>query len=148
MENRESGGGGSRLMDLLRMLKAAIASIRQVFIYIDALDGCLPMYLAELLESLRDIIREFPKTRIFLTGRPYIRENIQRYFPTAIVMLVTPKTEDIRNYIEKRLDMDVNPEAMDNDLRAEIMRITQESVSDTCVGTFMISTLPMMCTYQ
>ena len=136
------------LADLLRMLRAAIASIPQVFIYIDALDECLPMTLPELLRSLGVIIRENPGTRIFLTGRPYIRENIQTYFPNAIVMPITAKTEDIKNYMRRRLAMDPHPKAMDNDLLANIMRITSESVSDTCVGTFMISALPMMCSYQ
>ena len=132
------GSGGLQLMDLLRMLRTTIARRPQVFIYIDALDECLQMYLPELLESLRYIIRECPRTRIFLTGRPYIRDNIQTYFPKAIVKPITPKTEDIGNYIQMRLDRDDMPEAMDNDLRADIMRITLESVSETCVGTYMI----------
>ena len=131
------------LADLLRMLRAAIASIPQVFIFVGALDQCLPKYLPEILELLGDIIRECPGTRIFLTRRPHIRDRVQRYFPKAVVMPIIPKTEEVRNCLERRLDMDVDPDAMGNDLRAGIMRITPESVSDTtCVGTFMISTLP------
>ena len=60
------------LADLRRMLRIAIASLPQVFICIDALDECLRKDLPELLESLRDTIRESPKTRIFLTGRPHV----------------------------------------------------------------------------
>ena len=63
----EFGGRGLRLVDLMGTLKIAIASLPKVFICIDALDECLPKYLPELLESLRDIVRDSPSTRIFLT---------------------------------------------------------------------------------
>ena len=116
--------GGTRplLEDLMRMLKIAIASFSQVFICIDALDECLPKNLPELLESLRDITRGSPKTRIFLTGRPHVEEAIQRYFAKAIVIPISPHQNDIRNYLEMRLDRDDEPEAINNDLRADIVR--------------------------
>ena len=124
--------GGRRLLlgDLMRMLKIAIASRSRVFICLDALDECLPKNLPELLQSLGDIIRECPRTRIFLTGRPHVKENIQRYFTKAVVISIKPNTDDIRNYLEMRLDMDDEPEAMDNDLRADIVRVILEKMSD------------------
>ena len=73
----EFGGRGLRLADLMGMLKPFIASLPQVFICLDALDECLPKRVPEVLESLRDILRESPGTRIFLTGRPYVREDVQ-----------------------------------------------------------------------
>ena len=66
---KEFGGRGPRLFDLLRMLRTAIAPLPQVFICLDPLDECLPRYLPEVLDSLKDIIRECPKTKIFLTGK-------------------------------------------------------------------------------
>ena len=45
-----------RLADLMGMFRAAIASLPQVFIYVDTLDECLPKCLPELLESLRGIV--------------------------------------------------------------------------------------------
>lgn len=128
---REIGGRGPRLMDLFGMLRTTVASIPQVFIYIDALDECRPRELPELLVSLRDIIRECPATRIFLTGRPHMVENTQRYFPKAIVVPIKTKTEDIRNYLQMRLDRDDEPDAMDSDLRADIMGVMLETVPDT-----------------
>ena len=132
----EVGGRGPRLGDLIGMLKTAIASLPKVFICIDALDECLPKYLPELLESLGNIVRESPSTRIFLTGRPHVGDDIQRYFPKAVVIPISPNTDDIRNYMEMRLDRDAEPEAMTKDLRANIVSVVLEKISDMCVGLF------------
>ena len=143
---KEIGGRGPRLADLMRMLRIAITSLSQVFICIDALDEFLPKHLPELLESLRDIItRESPRTQIFLTGRPHIKEDIQRYFPKAVVIPVSPNMGDIRSYLDMRLDRDPEPEAMNNDLRADIVRITLEKISNMCVGAFSSSTPSKIC---
>ena len=127
---KEFGGRGPRLTDLMGMLKIAIASLPQVFICLDALDECLPRYLPELLESLRDIVQESPRTRIFLTGRPHIREDVLRYFTTTVVIPISPDSNDIRNYVKMRLNRDDDPEAMSNDLRADIVRVILEKISD------------------
>jgi len=127
-------GGRSRLPDLRGVLKTTIASLPPVFICIDGLDECLPKRLLELLESLRDIVRECPTTKIFLTGRPHIWADIQRYFTKAVVVPFSPNTDDIRNFVEMRLDRDAEPEAMSDDLRADIVRVILEKKSDMCVG--------------
>ena len=124
------GGRRPRLADLMRMLRTAIASLPRVFICLDALDECLPKHLPELLESLRDIIWESPRTRVFLTGRPHVREDVQRYFSKAAVIPISPNPDDIRDYVEMRLDRDADPEAMSNDLRVDIVRVILENISD------------------
>ena len=133
------------LADLMRLLRIAIASLPQVFICIDALDECLPKNLPELVESLRDIVREFPKTRIFLTGRPHVGEDIQRYFPRAVVIPISPDQDDIRNYVVMRLDRDIERAAMNDDLRAEIVKIVLDKLSNMYVSVYPLST---MYTYQ
>ena len=133
---KEIGGRGLLLADLMRMLRTAIASLPQVFVCIDALDECLPKNLPEFLESLGDIVRESPTTRIFLTGRPHVGGAIQRYFTKVIVIPVSPNTDDIRNYLEMKLDRDDEPEAMDNDLREDIVKVILEKMSDMCVRAF------------
>ena len=135
------------LADLMRMLKVAIASFHQVFICIDALDEYLPEDLPELLESLKHIILEAPRTRIFLTGRPYVGEDIQEYFPKAVVIPITPKTEDIRDYLNMRLNKDSKRREMKKDFRAEIVKIILEKMSDMCVEAIGVSSLSTMCTY-
>jgi len=137
--SQELGGRGPRLADLIGMLRTAIALVPRVFICIDALDECLPKCLPELLGSLRDIVKEAPSTRIFLTGRPHVWADIQRYFSQTIVIPLNPNTNDIRDYVEMRLDRDSEPEAMSNDLRADIVRIILERISDMCVGPFSMS---------
>jgi len=132
---KEFGGRGLLLAEMMGML-IALASLSQVFICIDALDECLPKHLPQLLESLRDIVQESPRTRIFLTGRPHVGSAIQRYFTKAVVVPVSPNTDDIRDYIEMKLDRDDEPEAMDNDLRADIVKVILDKMSDMCVGEF------------
>ena len=145
---KEIGGRGLRLTDLMRMLRAAIASLPQVFICIDALDECLPKHLPKLLESLRDIVQESPTTRIFLTGRPHVAGAIQRYFTKTVVIPISPNADDIRNYLVMKLDEDDDPEAMDGDLRAEIVKVILDKMSNMCVAAFGLSILSMMYTYE
>ena len=129
---KELGGRGLLHADLMRMLKIAIASRPQVFICIDALDECLPRNLPGLLGSLRDILREAPTTRICLTGRLHVREAIRRYFAGAFVIKlpISPNTDDVRNYLEMKLDKDEEPEAMDDGLRADIVKTILDKMSD------------------
>lgn len=98
---------------------------RSIFICIDALDEILPKHLPALLKSLRDIVRESPKTRIFLARRSHVKEDIQRYILVRVVLIpISPKRGDIRNYLEMtwRSYMDAELEAMSVDLRADTIR--------------------------
>ena len=54
---------------------------------------------------------------------------------------INPNTDDIRSYMEMRLDMDSRLEAMTSDLRAEVVRVILEKIADMCVGPSSISTL-------
>ena len=129
----EFGGRGLRLPDLMRMLRITIASLHQVFICIDALDEFLPKHLPDLLMPLGEIVQEFPRARIFFTGRSHIKEDIKSYFTKAVLIPISPNTDDIRGYLEKRLDRGTVPEAMNDDLRANVIRTILEKISDTYV---------------
>ena len=128
-----------QLEDLMRMLRITIAKLPKVYICIDALDECPPKELPKLLESLRDIVRESPTTKIFLTGRPHIGEAIYRNFTRVVVVPISPKEDDIKDYVVMRLDRDDRPEAMDDSLRAEIMRSILETMSNVYVGASPLS---------
>jgi len=128
-EKRGFGGRAVQLLDLVEVLKKTIASQAEVFICIDGLDECLPNNRRELLRSLGDIVRASPNTRVFLSGRPHIRDEVRGYFTSVIMVAVVPTTEDIKRYLEMRLDGDPTPGAMDDDLRAEIMRVIPKAIS-------------------
>ena len=117
------------LQDLMRFLRTAIALVFRVFICIDALDECPPENLPELLRLL-SIVQQFSGTSIFLTGRPHVQEVIQRHFVGTVVIPICPNPGDIRNYLEMRLERDNKPEAMDYDLRVDIIEIIVEKMSD------------------
>ena len=92
--------------------------------------------------SFSVIVLEAPSTRIFLTGRPQVCADSQRYFTKVIVTPISPNQDDIRNYLEMKLDRDGEPEAMNKALRADIVRIILEKISDMCVEASSISTYP------
>ena len=52
-------------------------------------------HLPKLLKIPRDIFRECPRTRIFLTGRPHVPENIQRYFSKAVLIPISPNADNM-----------------------------------------------------
>ena len=128
-EKRAFGGRAAQLSDLVEMLKAVLTSLPEVFICIDGLDECLPKNRRELLESLREIVGASPTTRVFLSARPHIRDEVTRYFIRAAMIVVVPTIRDIERYLNMRLDRDPTPSAMDNILRAEIMRVIPRSIS-------------------
>jgi len=138
---REAFQEGRRppLEDLMRMLKTAVATLPRVFICIDALDECLPKDLPKLLELLRDIVQVSPRSRIFLTGRSHVVGTIQKQFIKTVVIPITPKEDDIKDYVAMRLDRDDMPEAMDDSLRAEIMGSILEKMSNVCVSASPLS---------
>lgn len=125
----ESGSRGLRVPDLMGMLKAAIALIPRVFICIDALDEVLPEHLPELLTSLQEIVRESPNTRIFLTGRAHIIGEIKKNLPRVVVAPTSSTENDIETYLKMKLEQDPEPNAMDADLRADILKLIPEKCS-------------------
>ena len=124
------GGRGLRLPDLVGLLGKTISELDLVFICIDALDESAPKHRRELLKSLREIVEMSPNTRIFLTGRPHINDEITKCFGEVVRIPVSPTQEDIKNYLEMRLDGDTDPSAMDDELRADIVRIIPAEISD------------------
>jgi len=140
----EVGGRGLRLPDMVQMLKQAVAALPRVFICVDALDECHTKYLLELLVSLKDIVKESPRTRVFLTGRPQVGTEITRYFTTGVIVPISPKTHDIERYLERKLEMDPERDAMSDGLRADILRIIPQRISGMCVGESAVPTLWMI----
>jgi len=127
---QEFGGRRLRLPDMIEILKKTIIPLQRIFVCIDALDESAPEHRRELLESLQEIVRVSPNMRILLTGRPHIDDEIAEYFSKAVRIPVIPTQEDIKSYLEIRLRRDTTPKAMDDELRADIMRVIPEKISE------------------
>ncbi|RPA99424.1 hypothetical protein L873DRAFT_1683742, partial [Choiromyces venosus 120613-1] len=123
-------GVGPRSSELLKMLKTVLAQRQQVVICVDGLDESLPDYRAGLLETFREIIQELPNVRLFLTARPFIRSEVEKYFSDVDTILVAPTKEDVKILLKTKIDRDPEPDAMDNNLRDRIMKIIPEKVSE------------------
>ena len=124
------GGRGLRPPDLVEIMKKVVTALPRVYICVDALDESTPKPRRELLESLREIVRVTPNTRLFLTRRPHVGDEIMRCFGKVARVLISPSRDDIRSYLEMRLGSDTDPDVMDDELRADIMRIIPEKVSE------------------
>jgi len=108
---------------MLNILKKTIASLPRLFICVDALDECTSKDRRELIKSLQEILRVLPGARVFLTGRPYIGDEIMACFTKTLRVPLSPTHGDIMSYLEMRLDSDTDHKAKDDELRADIMRI-------------------------
>lgn len=136
------GGRGLRLPEIVKMLQT-ISSSRHTFICIDALDECVPEYRVKLLSSLRDIIQMSTGTRVFLTGRPHIRGEMEkRLGGRTLSLFISPNEDDIIKYLRARLEEDTTPEAMDDSLEADILKSIPESVSEMYVRETIRGKLP------
>jgi len=129
------GGRALQLLGLVKILKMTIRSLPEVFICIDGLDECLPKNRRELLESLQDIVRASAITRVFLSGRPHIRDEVKSHFARGFMVFITPTIKDIERYLEMRLDKDATPHAMDDSLRIEIMSVIPRKISQMYLET-------------
>ena len=127
--NSKRGVGGRKLLlpNILEMLFGSLSCLRRVFICIDALDEFPAKRRPELWEYLQKVVQKCPNTRLFLTGRLHIRDEVQKYFPSTADMLpISSRTHDIRLYLEMKLKRDSELDAMDKELEADILRIIPE----------------------
>jgi len=120
-------GRRPHLADIVKMSQIT-SSEKRTFICIDALDECVPANRVKLLDSLNQILRKAPGTRIFIAGRPQIRPEIGRHLAGKTTTLsISPRRDDIIRYLQARLDEDTNPDAMNSVLEADIFnKVTQE----------------------
>jgi len=136
------GGRGPGLSDIVNMLQTT-SSEKHTFICIDALDECVAEHRAKLLNSLNKILQKSPGTRIFVTGRPHIQDEIGRRLSGRVTtMRITPRRGDIISYLRSRLDEDTTPDAMDSSLEAEILKKIPEDISEMYVKSAALRKLP------
>ena len=134
---RQAGGTGLRLPEILAMLTKSLSRLKRGFICIDALDEFPTKQRAQLWNSLRRVVRECPNTRLFLTGRPHMRAEVNDYLPEeAEMVVIEPTSEDIRRYIKERLNGDPDKSIIGEELVADIRRVIPKRVSGMYVLTW------------
>ena len=125
------------------------SSKEPTFICIDVLDECVPEHRVKLLDSLNQILQESPDTRIFLTGRPRIRPEIEMRLAGRVTSLsISSKRDDIIRYLRTRLAENTTPDAMDGSLEAEILKKIPQDVSGMYVEPTAPAKRPQACTHR
>jgi len=136
------GGRGPRLPDIVKMLQTVTSSL-PTFICIDALDECSTANRVKLLNSLKKILEKSSRTRIFIIGRPQVRAEIERCFAGRVISVsVSPRKDDIIEYLRLRLDEDETPDAMDRSLEADILEQIPENMSEMYVWAMTLGIPP------
>ena len=136
------GGRRPQLVNIVKMLQS-ITSSRRTFMCLDALDECAGMERFRLLDALKEIVEQSPETRIFLTGRPHIRAEIEgRLAGQATSVSVRSARGDITRYLRFRLRHDEAPDAMDEGLKAEILEKIPENGSEMYVKAIVLRIIP------
>ena len=130
--DREKVVGGRRLVlaEIVELLQD-ISSSRCTFICIDALDECQARHRMKLLDSLSEILQKSPSARIFLTGRPHIRTEVEKHLAgRAATRSITPTKNDMVLFLRAKLKEDTMRAAMNESLEEEIMRNIPETVPE------------------
>jgi len=124
------GGRKPQLVDTVKMLQA-ITTSQLTFICIDAIDECAGVERLRLLDSLKEILRQSPGTRIFVTGRPHIRTEVESRLTGHVANIsVGSNRGDITRYIRFRLAHDETPDAMDESLKVDILEQIPQNMSE------------------
>ena len=127
------GGRGPQVPGILKMFQA-ITGTKGIFMCIDALDECVLEHRMVILESLRQILQESPNTRLFMTGRPQVRSEVEKRLDGAATLISIQATEDgVVRYLRDKLRNDTTPEIMSSTLEDEIIKSIPEMNSETYV---------------
>ena len=134
-EKMSIGGRGLQASGILKMFQT-IAATRRTFICVDALDECLPEHRIVVLDSLSQILQASPNTRIFMTGRPQVRSEVDRKLNGMAAFIVIRASEHgVLRFLSEKLKMDTIPDMMSGTLEGDIMKSIPAMSSETYVST-------------
>jgi len=118
---------------MVKLFVKAISSIELVYLCVDAVDEVLQQHRSEFLRTLRQIIQDAPNARLFLTGRPYIRGELDSHLTkqTNVIQVVAGQG-DITKYLSQKIDDDrhQDPNLMTEDLKNDIIKTMLEKASE------------------
>ena len=130
-ESKREGGDSLQLPDMVKLFVMIACHTEVVYIAVDAVDEVVPQHRFEFLRALRDILQDAPNVRLFLTGRPYIRVEVDKHLTkTACAIHIVADREDITLYLSQRMDDDEDPGLMTQDLKNNIMATIVEKTSE------------------
>jgi len=132
-QSKQEGGDGLQLPDMVKLFVQVIGSIEVVYLCVDAVDEVLPQYRLEFLRALRQIIQDAPNVRLFLTGRPYVRAELDKHLTKrALAIHIVADQGDITRYLNQKMDDDddQDPGLMTDDLKDNIMKTMLEKPSE------------------
>ena len=133
-ERRSIGGRGVQVPGILKMFQT-IAAKRRTFICVDALDECVPEHRRVVLQSLGQMLQGSSNTRLFMTGRPHVRSEVERELDGAATFLFIRATEDgVVRFLREKLSKDTIPNMMSNALEGDILKGIPGISSETYVG--------------
>ena len=102
---------------------------------IDALDECAAVHRVKILDSQNQILERSPGARIFITGRPHIRAEVEKRLGGRLISVsLCPNTEDIIRYLRARLGEGETPNAMDESLEADIVEKIARNACEMYLG--------------
>ena len=137
-QKKAVSGRKPQLSDIVKMLQL-ITSSQPTFMVIDALDECTAVQRFRLFDSLREILEKSPNARVFVTGRPHIRAEIERYLAGQVASIsVGPAKDDIIRFLRVRLREDETPDAMDETLEADILEKIPGSIPEMWVTAMVL----------
>jgi len=143
-EKRVIGGRGLQVSGILNMFQS-ITATKRTFLCVDALDECVPEHLTVVLESLAQILQGSSDTRIFMTGRPHVRGEVETRLEGAATSIFIRTTEDgVLRFLREKLRKDTSPNTMSSTLEGDIMKAIPAISSETYVGTRARAKLPQI----
>ena len=96
-----------------------------------------------VLESLGQILLGSPNTRLFMTGRPHVRDEVGKELGGAATFLFIWATEDgVLRFLREKLRRDTAPTRMSSTLEEDIMKSIPAISSETYVGARPSGTPP------
>ena len=130
-ESKRRGGQGLRMQDMLKLFVKVISSMDRVYICVDAVDELLPESRSEFLRGVRQIVRDAPRARLFLTARPCIRAELDRHLTKgAHIIHIMADQGDITRYLNYKMDDDQYSDLMAIDLRHDIIETILDKSSE------------------
>ncbi|KAE8377394.1 hypothetical protein BDV26DRAFT_304958 [Aspergillus bertholletiae] len=128
------------LLSAQAFLDATCQQFHKVYICIDALDELNDQ------RTLLGCLQGRPSVRLFITGRPHIRQTIQSYLKQRQEIAIEAHEDDIRQFINYEIGgpNDIEPDAMDKRLRLEI----QSKILASAQGIFLLPVLQVRAILQ